>query len=375
MANLTDMLSKFVMLIQLLLPILELCLVRVNRSVLAKRPITFNLDQTSRSTADYNHMTVNKIDVIDMACDPEGEILLLGMQFCHSDPPLPLPNQDKFSWVRIETQNSCEDKTVESSVDEPPEVELKELPPHLEYAFLEGDDKLPVIISKDLKMRKRHSLSRKTFVHGRQNFKSGIEVDVPKGLKDKFENKEIIEGISSRNPCSIALKDDSTWFADFANYHAGKFVIKGMTSQQKNKFFKDVKHYFWDDPFLFKNCADQVIRRCVSGQEALDILKACHSGPTGGHYGAITSKKGLRFRIYWQPIYKDAHDLSPVVTFVTLRKNYARDEMLNLIQVCEIFDIWGIDFMGPFPSSRGNKYILVAVDYLSKWVEAKALPQ
>ncbi|GJS39947.1 hypothetical protein Tco_0564990 [Tanacetum coccineum] len=57
-------------------------------------------------------------------------------------------------------------------------------------------------------------------------------------------------------------------------YHAGKFVIKGMTSQQKNKFFKDVKHYFWDDPFLFKICADQVIRRCVSGQEALDILKA-----------------------------------------------------------------------------------------------------
>ncbi|GJV04165.1 reverse transcriptase domain-containing protein [Tanacetum coccineum] len=52
-----------------------------------------------------------------------------------------------------------------------------------------------------------------------------------------------------------------------------------------------------------------------------------------------------------------------------------RDEMpQNSIQVCEIFDVWGIDFMGPFPSSRGNKYILVAVDYLSKWVEAKALP-
>ncbi|GKD84070.1 reverse transcriptase domain-containing protein, partial [Tanacetum coccineum] len=51
-----------------------------------------------------------------------------------------------------------------------------------------------------------------------------------------------------------------------------------------------------------------------------------------------------------------------------------RDKMpQNAIQVCEIFDVWGIDFMGPFPSSRGNKYILVAVDYLSKWVEAKAL--
>ncbi|GKE06425.1 reverse transcriptase domain-containing protein [Tanacetum coccineum] len=52
-----------------------------------------------------------------------------------------------------------------------------------------------------------------------------------------------------------------------------------------------------------------------------------------------------------------------------------KDEMpQNSIQVCKIFDVWGIDFMGPFPSSRGNKYILVAVDYLSKWVEAKALP-
>ncbi|GJU00050.1 hypothetical protein Tco_1110388 [Tanacetum coccineum] len=116
--------------------------------------------------------------------------------------------------------------------------------------------------------------------------------------QDKLENKEINEAFPLETLGSIALKDDSTpWFADFANYHAGKFVIKGMTSQQKNKFFKDVKHYFWDDPFLFKNCADQVIRRCVSGQEALDILKACHSGPTGGHYGAnYTSMKNLRFR-------------------------------------------------------------------------------
>nr|GFA38048.1 reverse transcriptase domain-containing protein [Tanacetum cinerariifolium] len=61
-------------------------------------------------------------------------------------------------------------------------------------------------------------------------------------------------------------------YANFANYHARNFVVKGMSSQQKSKFFKDVKHYFWDDPFLFNICADQVIRR----QEAIDILKACY---------------------------------------------------------------------------------------------------
>ncbi|GJX45837.1 reverse transcriptase domain-containing protein [Tanacetum coccineum] len=174
-------------------------------------------------------------------------------------------------------------------------------------------------------------------------------------LENPYENvldqKEINENfpLETLNMVTSRGNLSTSWFADYANYHAGNFIVKGMSTQQKNKFFKDVKHYFWDDPFLFKTCADQVIRRCVSGQEVVDILTACHSGPIGGHYGAnYTAKKG---------------------------KISQRDEMpQNSIQVCEIFDVWGIDFMGPFPSSRGNKYILVAVDYLSKWVEAKALP-
>ncbi|GJT99670.1 reverse transcriptase domain-containing protein [Tanacetum coccineum] len=196
--------------------------------------------------------------------------------------------------------------------------------------------------------------------------------------QNEFENKEITETFPLETLGSVALRDDSTpWFADFANYHAGNFIVKGMSTQQKNKFFKDVKHYFWDDPFLFKICADQVIRRCVSGQEAFDILKACHSGPTGGHYGAnYTAKKIFDSGFYWPMIYKDAHDFVTRCDICQRQgKISQRDEMpQNSIQVCEIFDIWGIDFMGPFPSSRGNKYILVAVDYLSKWVEAKALP-
>nr|GEX56354.1 reverse transcriptase domain-containing protein [Tanacetum cinerariifolium] len=111
--------------------------------------------------------------------------------------------------------------------------------------------------------------------------------------------------------------------------------------------------------------------------KALDILEAYHNGPTGGHHGAnLTVKKVFDVGFFWPTIYKDAHEL--VKNYDSCQRQgkiSQRDEMpQNSIQICEIFDVWGIDFMGPFPSSRGNKYILVAVEYLSKWVEAKALP-
>ncbi|GJT32700.1 reverse transcriptase domain-containing protein [Tanacetum coccineum] len=197
--------------------------------------------------------------------------------------------------------------------------------------------------------------------------------------QDVLENKEITETFPLETPGMVTFRGDANtlWFADLANYHAGNFVVKGMSSQQKKKFFKDVKYYFWDDPYLFNICADQVIRRCVFGQEAHDILMACHDGPTGGHHGAnYTAKKVFDAGFYWPTIYRDAHDLVTRCDACQRQgKISQRDEMLqNAIQVCEIFDMWGINFLGPFPSSRGNKYILVAVDYLSKWVEAKALP-
>ncbi|GJW67308.1 reverse transcriptase domain-containing protein [Tanacetum coccineum] len=112
--------------------------------------------------------------------------------------------------------------------------------------------------------------------------------------QDVLENKEITKTFPLETLGMVTFRGDSStpWFADIANYHAGNFIVKGMSSQQKKKFFKDVKHYFWDDPYLFRIGADQVIRRCVYGQEAVDILTACHNGPTGGHHGAnYTTKK------------------------------------------------------------------------------------
>ncbi|GKC15776.1 reverse transcriptase domain-containing protein, partial [Tanacetum coccineum] len=117
--------------------------------------------------------------------------------------------------------------------------------------------------------------------------------------------------------------------------------------------------------------------QCVHGQEAVNILTACHNGPTGGHHGVnYTAKKVFDSGFYWPKIYRDAHDMVKSCDSCQRQgKILQKYEMpQNAIQVCEIFDVWGIDFMGPFPSSRGNKYILMAIDYLSKWVEAKVLP-
>nr|GEX41169.1 DNA-directed DNA polymerase [Tanacetum cinerariifolium] len=182
--------------------------------------------------------------------------------------------------------------------------------------------------------------------------------------------------LETLNPVSTRGNSSTPWFAEFVNYHAGNFVVKGMSSQQKNKFSKDVKHYLWDDPFLFKIYADQVIKRCVHGQEAIDILMACHYGPIGGHHGPnYTAKKAFDSGFYWPTNYRNAQDLVKNCNVCQRQDKISqRDKMpQNSIKVCEIFDVWGIDFMGPFSSSRGNKYIFVAVDYLSKWVKAKAL--
>ncbi|GJT33016.1 reverse transcriptase domain-containing protein [Tanacetum coccineum] len=193
---------------------------------------------------------------------------------------------------------------------------------------------------------------------GAENYAADHLSRLENPYENTFDPKEITETFPLETLSVLTSKDQSTpWFADFANYHAGKFIKKGMSTQEKNKFFKDVKHYFWDDPFLFKTCADQIIRRCVDGKEALEILEACHSGPTGGHYGAnFTAKKVFDAGFYWPTIYKDAYELIKTCDACQRQgKISQRDEMpQNAIQVCEIFDLWGIDFMGPFPFIEGN---------------------
>nr|GEW62143.1 reverse transcriptase domain-containing protein [Tanacetum cinerariifolium] len=192
----------------------------------------------------------------------------------------------------------------------------------------------------------------------------------PKEIKESFP-------LETLNMVSTLGNQSTPWFADFANYHAGNFIVKGMSSQQKSKFFKDVKHYFWDDPYMFKICADQVIRRCVSGQEAVEILKACHSEPTGGHHGPnYTAIKVFDSGFYWPTIYRDAQDLVKNCDVYQRQSKISQKEEMpqNSIQVFEIFDVCATPYHPQTSgqvevSNRGLKRILerAVVENRASW--------
>nr|GEY25539.1 reverse transcriptase domain-containing protein [Tanacetum cinerariifolium] len=297
----------------------------------------------------------------DSFYDPEGDILCLEKLL--NEDPSQLPPMDL---------KQAEETKAKYSIEEPLEIELKELPSHLEYAFLEETTNYPpwvspihcvpkkggmtVVANENNELiltrlvtgwrvcldywklndatRKDHfllpfidqmlkRLAGNEFYCFLDEFLGYFQISIdpqdqekttftcpygtfayhcmPFGLynaprsenlaadhlsrlenpyKDVLENKDINKNFPLETLGSLS-SGSTPWFANIANFHAGNFIKKGLTSQQKKKFFKDVKHCFWDDPYLFRICTDQIIRRCVHGQEAIDILKDCHEGPTG----------------------------------------------------------------------------------------------
>ena len=75
------------------------------------------------------------------------------------------------------------------------------------------------------------------------------------------------------------------WYVDYVNFLVSKVLLTNLNSQQKKTFLHDVKFYVSDEPFLFKQCADQILRRCFPAEEIKEILYHCHSSEYGGHFG------------------------------------------------------------------------------------------
>ncbi|CAN6570909.1 unnamed protein product [Malus baccata var. baccata] len=173
----------------------------------------------------------------------------------------------------------------------------------------------------------------------------------------------------------LSIKVSAPWYADIVNFLVSKRIPSEFTRHQRDKLRHDARFYVWDDPYLWKFCPDQIIRRCVHDSECHSILSFCHTYACGGHFGTQrTALKVLQCGFYWPSIFKDAKtfcltcDKCQRMGGISAKDQMPQVSILNV----EIFYVWGIDFMGPFPSSYGLTYILLAVDYVSKWVEAKA---
>ena len=163
------------------------------------------------------------------------------------------------------------------------------------------------------------------------------------------------------------------WFANIVNFLVSGQLPAHWSTQDKRKFLNEVKKFYWDDPYLFKSCPDQIFQRCILDNEVSSVIKFYHSHACGGHFSLRkTIAKNLTKWILLAPIFKDSHTFRKTCENYQKLGSISKHHMmpLNPILVIEIFDCWGIGFMSPFPPSFGFLYILVAVDYVSKWIEA-----
>jgi len=160
------------------------------------------------------------------------------------------------------------------------------------------------------------------------------------------------------------------WFADIVNYLVVSVIPPSFSKSERTKLKSEAKYYIWEDPILWHIGSDQVIKRCVPDIEIPYVVEFCHSSPFGGHCGTQRiGRKVLDCGLYWRIIFNDARRVyencehcQRAARSITRRDEMPQQSMLY----CEVFDIWGIDFMGPFPPFFGFSYILLAIDYVSK---------
>ncbi|CAA7045985.1 unnamed protein product [Microthlaspi erraticum] len=262
-------------------------------------------------------------------------------------------------------------------------------------------------------------------------------------LKESFDEKARLEEVK-------ALRDENLpWYADIVNFMVSGEVPSSFDAYKRKKFFKDARHYYWDEPYLYKRGPDSIYRRCIAEEDVQGVLEHCHGmqqttlpsvirakGKEGSPRGRDATKpnstctredqtaftgatKVLQSGLWWPTLFKDAADyiakcdpcqrkggitktdempLNPILPVQERTRQHLQEDAADYIAKCdpcqrkggitktdemplnpilevEIFDVWGIDFMGPFkPSSNGHNYILVAVDYVSKWIEAIPCP-
>jgi len=167
-------------------------------------------------------------------------------------------------------------------------------------------------------------------------------------------------------------------YAEIMNYLSTKNFPSDFTDKQKARLIQRSRPYTLLDGILFKLGYDGILRRCINPSEIEDVLKGCHESSCGGHFaGFVTAKKALHSGHWWPSLFKDATKFVKKCDPCQRVGKPTASSTMSLIPILAQtpFEKWGIDFVGSIktPSIHGRKrYILVAIEYMTKWAEAQA---
>ncbi|XP_038982173.1 uncharacterized protein LOC120110664 [Phoenix dactylifera] len=265
----------------------------------------------------------------------------------------PLLDTDRWK-SRFEELPTRNNSPLPSSV-QAPKLELKPLPSELKYAYLGQEETFPVIISSQLEQNQEDGYSGYNQIAIDPEDQEKTTFTCPFGT---FAYKRMPFGLCNApatfQRCMLSIFSDMV--ERFLEVFMDDFSVFGSS---------------------FENCIDHLRLVLNTDHAALKYLLSKKDAKArlacGGHFSTKkTAAKILQCGFYWPTLFKDSHNFCKACERCQKLGGITRRNMmpLNPILIIEIFDCWGIDFMGPFPPSFGNLYILVAVDYVSKWIEA-----
>ncbi|XP_070050474.1 uncharacterized protein [Nicotiana tomentosiformis] len=329
----------------------------------------------------------------------------------------------------FETLNRPNGPPPKPSIEEAPKLELTPLPPHFQYAYLGGSDTLPIIVSYDLSKLQEEKLLRvydgcftdmverfvevfmddfSVFGCSFDNCLMNLDKVLARWTKQRWKRLKNCPHRHSSKVFAVswAMQFDDACLKAFEELKgrlvtapiiiapdwahpfelmcdASDIAIGAILGQRRDTVFHSIYYarktlnpaqmnYIVTEKELL--AVVRAFDKCVTEEEMNAILHDCHASPYGGHHGGDrTAQKVLQSGFYWPKLFMDAHAfVKKYDSFQRIGTITKKHEIpLQIILAVELFDVWRIDFMGPFPYSNGHRYILV---YVSKWVEAISLP-
>jgi len=184
-------------------------------------------------------------------------------------------------------------------------------------------------------------------------WKLKIENPVADHLSRMYFKKpqELAINDSLRDDLLFKVTKTDPWYVNIVNFMVAGYVPLG---ENKRKLIYESRLHIWDPPYPFWVCLDGLLRRCVPVEEGMHIIQKCHSSPYEGHYGVFhTIAKIWQSGFFWPTLYEDTKDFIRICGACQKHENInTRDSMpLTINLQIELFDVCGIDYMGPFVKS------------------------